>query len=1196
MTDHVPTEPQSPSSPFYTGLPPPLPPTPAAGGQPQPSQSSSSRRRPRYNVFGHYVLMQTIGEGEFAKVKFAVERQSGTEVAIKLIKKESIDSEAKLSKINREISALKSVRHPHIVQLYEIIETDRYIGIVMEYASGGELFDYILAHRFLREKEAGRLFAQLISGVDYLHKQHIVHRDLKLENLLLDNHRDLKITDFGFANQFRKATEDLMATSCGSPCYAAPELVVNDGMYVGTAVDIWSCGVILYAMLAGYLPFDDDPTNPDGDNINQLYKYILTTPLVFPDYISSSARDLLRRMLVPDPIQRCDIRAIMAHEWLSAFSYIFDLPSQEQIVPNMDPVPVLVVEPTPLASTPPDLTIPSEEARKAKAQKRHTIQVEYDVDTLAAFAQLDDDIKAVAAANADAIIPATVDPIPVPAPIPAADNTVAPPDSPVDPYCIPSVDQSSTTRSEEPAAMSEKPPTDIQPVPRESAKADSGTAVEPDEPSKVIDDEGIAAVDVAPVHRSSDLTSGTRTPTTVRITEPAPSTESHSNPPTKATVPTKRRKAHSVLVTSNTLAALNGRDSETSEFDHKAAAAAAVAAVSASNPAKRVMDWFRRKSNAPKVEVAPISTNPSAAVSGDQLPTTIKKPEALDDNPKLKLHRGAVDQNSLTSLPPDEVFQRVKQIIFDMGLEVYKESDYKIKCIRPSSKAIPVESTSSSPAGPAAKKPPPHLGLVAPRPSEASPTSPELSPTTVEGNAIPLPTKVRVHRPSTSHTIPSPFSGSGVFSRLSLAIGGGSTKGSSLHSDSKAELPLRTTSPELQRHSVDSARVPSPEVPADCTAASVYQRKRQSTFMRFIPFGQASHSQSKSAGISSTDVTVSGSMAGHRTKRQGGAKFAAEVPLAKKLSNDLLAKLAEPEPASGSPAGPQTVSDNGSVHSSQGRLPATTGAASSNDPMLNHRRNKSTGTVSFVSVQNCSQASGDPETKEANGAPASAGIPRPSHDSSVTSLLNHSRDHLSTHSADSPRLPLRGIREQPAPVYGELYIDAAGEVRLTVDICKLKNLPHLLTVRVRRQRGNIWSYKFLYNEFFKRLDVNQGASSTVPVTSMAAGEEDMAEGTTAGPSVGSTHYKVTGSVSGVDLSQQDKPEIPSRTSLSLQHKPAATTTGVTGSSRQAKRASIFHPSSLFSTSNGVGRFIGRNSSDSKHAPNLKEIFTGKHEA
>ncbi|RKP37252.1 kinase-like domain-containing protein [Dimargaris cristalligena] len=266
--------------------------------------------------------MQTIGEGEFAKVKFAVERQSGTEVAIKLIKKESIDSEAKLSKINREISALKSVRHPHIVQLYEIIETDRYIGIVMEYASGGELFDYILAHRFLREKEAGRLFAQLISGVDYLHKQHIVHRDLKLENLLLDNHRDLKITDFGFANQFRKATEDLMATSCGSPCYAAPELVVNDGMYVGTAVDIWSCGVILYAMLAGYLPFDDDPTNPDGDNINQLYKYILTTPLVFPDYISSSARDLLRRMLVPDPIQRCDIRAIMAHEWLTPWTLI----------------------------------------------------------------------------------------------------------------------------------------------------------------------------------------------------------------------------------------------------------------------------------------------------------------------------------------------------------------------------------------------------------------------------------------------------------------------------------------------------------------------------------------------------------------------------------------------------------------------------------------------------------------------------------------------------------------------------------------------------------------------------------------------------------------------------------------------------------------------------------------------------------
>ncbi len=212
---------------------------------------------------------------------------------------------------------------------YDVIETDKYIGIVLEYASGGELFDHILAHRYLKEKDASRLFAQLISGVAYCHAKKIVHRDLKLENLLLDRNRNVIITDFGFANRFEHKADDLMQTSCGSPCYAAPELVISEGMYVGSAVDIWSCGVILYAMLAGYLPYDDDPANPDGDNINLLYKYIVNTPLTFPDYISADARDLLSLMLVPDPAKRSDLRTIMAHPWLAAHASIFQLSVKE---------------------------------------------------------------------------------------------------------------------------------------------------------------------------------------------------------------------------------------------------------------------------------------------------------------------------------------------------------------------------------------------------------------------------------------------------------------------------------------------------------------------------------------------------------------------------------------------------------------------------------------------------------------------------------------------------------------------------------------------------------------------------------------------------------------------------------------------------------------------------------------------------
>lgn len=176
----------------------------------------------------------------------------------------------------REVAILKQLTHPNIVRLHKMEESDRHYGIVLEYASGGELFDYILNHRYLKDNAARRLFAQLVSGVGYLHKKGIVHRDLKLENLLLDRNRNIIITDFGFANTFDPHEElseeeelnltdrefvkrvgldkvkpngsrkgDLMQTSCGSPCYAAPELVVSDSLYTGRKVDVWSCGVIL---------------------------------------------------------------------------------------------------------------------------------------------------------------------------------------------------------------------------------------------------------------------------------------------------------------------------------------------------------------------------------------------------------------------------------------------------------------------------------------------------------------------------------------------------------------------------------------------------------------------------------------------------------------------------------------------------------------------------------------------------------------------------------------------------------------------------------------------------------------------------------------------------------------------------------------------------------------------------------------
>lgn len=186
----------------------------------------SKRVQNQTPTFGPYILSKTIGEGEFGKVKLATHKNGGKQVAVKLIKKQSVNSAVKRTKLMREISILQSLNHPFIVKLLEVIETDVYIGMIMEYASGGELFEHILAHKYLKEPEACRYFAQLISAVHYLHAHKYVHRDLKLENLLLDGNRNIIITDFGFANRTGDK-ESLMTTSCGSPCYAAPELVIS---------------------------------------------------------------------------------------------------------------------------------------------------------------------------------------------------------------------------------------------------------------------------------------------------------------------------------------------------------------------------------------------------------------------------------------------------------------------------------------------------------------------------------------------------------------------------------------------------------------------------------------------------------------------------------------------------------------------------------------------------------------------------------------------------------------------------------------------------------------------------------------------------------------------------------------------------------------------------------------------------------
>ncbi|KAI8830015.1 kinase-like domain-containing protein [Chytriomyces cf. hyalinus JEL632] len=291
-----------------------------------PSIVSAARsERPK---FGPYQLKQTLGEGQFGKVKLATDTRSERMVAIKFLKKARVRDNADRRKIMREIAMLQMLDHPFVVSLLEVVETASYIGLVLEYAPGGELFHYIMAQPsgHLGEREGCKFFAQLAAGVSYMHFMGIVHRDLKLENLLLGPDNNILISDFGFAN----TSSEHMATQCGSPSYAAPELVSNAD-YVGVSVDIWSCGVILYGMLCGYLPYDDDPSNPDSENIQRLYQYIRTTVLTYPPFISNTVRHLMSIMLVPNPQNRAKMSDILSHSWLAPESEILSQELQRRL-------------------------------------------------------------------------------------------------------------------------------------------------------------------------------------------------------------------------------------------------------------------------------------------------------------------------------------------------------------------------------------------------------------------------------------------------------------------------------------------------------------------------------------------------------------------------------------------------------------------------------------------------------------------------------------------------------------------------------------------------------------------------------------------------------------------------------------------------------------------------------------------------
>jgi serine/threonine protein kinase len=258
-----------------------------------------------------------------------VNEETSAEVAIKILDKDKIQQQNMGAQIKKEISIMKMVRHPSVVKLYEVLASRNKIFIVLELVTGGELFDKIVAAQRFDEITARFYFRQLIEGVRYCHSQGVAHRDLKPENLLLDSRGNLKISDFGLSALYTGEGDStrtmLLHTTCGTPNYVAPE-VLNDKGYDGRAADVWSCGVILYVLLAGFLPFDEP-------HMSALFKKIQKAEFVYPSWFGDTEKDLIDKILVPDPAKRIGVADIMKHPWFVGSDSYTPLPLEGSRVP-----------------------------------------------------------------------------------------------------------------------------------------------------------------------------------------------------------------------------------------------------------------------------------------------------------------------------------------------------------------------------------------------------------------------------------------------------------------------------------------------------------------------------------------------------------------------------------------------------------------------------------------------------------------------------------------------------------------------------------------------------------------------------------------------------------------------------------------------------------------------------------------------
>uniref|UniRef100_A0A7N6BYD3 Protein kinase domain-containing protein n=1 Tax=Anabas testudineus TaxID=64144 RepID=A0A7N6BYD3_ANATE len=272
------------------------------------------------NYVGPYRLEKTLGKGQTGLVKLGVHCVTCQKVAIKIVNREKL-SESVLMKVEREIAILKLIEHPHVLKLHDVYENKKYLYLVLEHVSGGELFDYLVKKGRLTPKEARKFFRQIMSALDFCHSHSICHRDLKPENLLLDEKNNIRIADFGMASL--QVGDSLLETSCGSPHYACPE-VIRGEKYDGRKADVWSCGVILFALLVGALPFDDD-------NLRNLLEKVKLGVFHMPHFIPPDCQNLLRGMIEVDASKRLTLEQIQKHTWYIGGK---NEPEPEQPVPR----------------------------------------------------------------------------------------------------------------------------------------------------------------------------------------------------------------------------------------------------------------------------------------------------------------------------------------------------------------------------------------------------------------------------------------------------------------------------------------------------------------------------------------------------------------------------------------------------------------------------------------------------------------------------------------------------------------------------------------------------------------------------------------------------------------------------------------------------------------------------------------------